>query len=747
MVNAENNSDLYRNALVQGQLDQFPPAFLHTLGIKGILYTIKENPTPENMALLEDAVLNSVYPDIVSFCLNSLSELGVHGNQDALETLFNLSVEHQNDMAAQLLLKQSSKSKFPWKRSLFSLLYDPAHLPVQPDMLNLITEGYHLSRPDTRRRLINALGSTLLSNLIPILTTLIDHNDSFLDTFLKLFPALTKAEKQLVYELLGEQVSDQTPFISEIICSLFVLYEDRPVLNLALSNQISPVDPIQKAVFFFLSGQWDLYQKLDFNRSLISTAFEKASESVRKRLLIVSRESGINDWLATLSQRSQSRWLNDMNTKDWIETIQSCQATFLWSELWRLSLVAPPYWSIQMLQSLAASGWQPEEDVDFFKSIIPLALDISLSLEIRKDTILSTPGKSIASIAYHSGSNRLAAGTKDQDILLWDVEKNPVSLPPLQGPVALSRIIAFDSSGEYLIAANIDNAIRIYKLPEGKLIKTLLGHSNLVRAIAFHPDGRTLFSADFDGQIIAWRFPFGTEINRYQACKGEIYSLGLSSTGNLLFSAGACGHLHGWDWDRWKEIKKLSTGASTITALSFSPASPILIFHSSNHKITIWNYETERIINEIEYPPSSPLLTSLSTLSSGKFFISGTKTGELRLSNSENGNKVASASVAGSQTAITSLALTPDDITCYSSTSDGKIYVWDLQPILSLFTPLKMTGNQQAGVIQEKIDSSKMENEKKWLELTRILSQWQRRFDIQISDNRPVSVGEFDIFL
>jgi WD40 repeat protein len=747
MVNFENKIDDFKNALLQGAMHQFSVEDQHTLLIKGILYTIKENPTSEYMDILGETVLNSAYPDIVSLCLNALSDLGASGNQDALEMLFNLAIENQHAQAARLLIKPGINSVYPWKFILFTLLYNSSHLTVQADLLTLITEGYRLSMPDTRERILKAMEALPIKNLIPILTALINFNESSLETLKKMFPALSKEEKHLVYKLLGEQIADHQPLISDIICSLYIFYEDEQALNLALSNQISPDDPIQKAVFFFLSGQWDLYQKLDFNRSLISAAFEKSDEGVRKRLLMVSRESGINDWLVTLSQRSQSRWLNDMTTQDWMQTIRSCQANQMWPELWKLCLEAPPYWSHQILQSLAISGWQPGEDSDFYQTLLSLSQDITPSLEIRKGKILSSPGKSITSIAYHSATHRLAAGTKDQDILFWDIENTPLSLPPLQGPVALSRIIAFDAAGEHLVAANIDNAIRIYKLPEGKLIKTLSGHSNLVRSIALHPDGRTLFSADFDGRIITWRFPFGTEINRSQSCKGEIYSLAVSSSGQMLFSSGSCGHLHDWDWNKCKEIKKLSTGPTTITGLAVSQNSPIVVFYGSNYKITIWNYETEKILNEFEYPPAPPLFTALHLLSSAKFFLIGTNSGEVNLHNIETGTVIASGNVAGEHTTITSLAVGPGDNTCYSSTSDGKIYIWDLQPILCLFIPIKSLTAQQSEIIQEKMKTSTQLNEKKWLELTQTLFQWHRRYDIHISENRPISVGEFDIFI
>ena len=112
----------------------------------------------------------------------------------------------------------------------------------------------------------------------------------------------------------------------------------------------------------------------------------------------------------------------------------------------------------------------------------------------------------------------------------------------------------------------------------------------------------------------------------------------------------------------------------------------------------------------------------------------------------ENGQILASSNVGGAQTTITSLAFSQNDETCYSSTSDGKIYIWDLQPALSIFMPVKMITNQQFEILQQKIKTSTSKNETKWIEMVVALSQWHRRFDIHIIENPVLSIGEFDIY-
>ncbi len=62
----------------------------------------------------------------------------------------------------------------------------------------------------------------------------------------------------------------------------------------------------------------------------------------------------------------------------------------------------------------------------------------------------------------------------------------------------------FNPTGEYLAASGSDNAIRIYNIKSGKLIKTILGHSMVPLSMDFSPNGKLLASAGDDKTIKIW---------------------------------------------------------------------------------------------------------------------------------------------------------------------------------------------------------------------------------------------------
>jgi len=48
------------------------------------------------------------------------------------------------------------------------------------------------------------------------------------------------------------------------------------------------------------------------------------------------------------------------------------------------------------------------------------------------------------------------------------------------------------------------NSIRLWRLPDGKALCSLEGHTGWIRALAMTPDSRTLISASEDGTVRLW---------------------------------------------------------------------------------------------------------------------------------------------------------------------------------------------------------------------------------------------------
>ena len=62
-------------------------------------------------------------------------------------------------------------------------------------------------------------------------------------------------------------------------------------------------------MFFFLTEQWDKYEPLDFDSSLLRSAYDAAGTDLRRRLAVVARRAGRVEFVSAASGgRQGSAW-------------------------------------------------------------------------------------------------------------------------------------------------------------------------------------------------------------------------------------------------------------------------------------------------------------------------------------------------------------------------------------------------------------------------------------------------------
>jgi WD40 repeat protein len=55
-----------------------------------------------------------------------------------------------------------------------------------------------------------------------------------------------------------------------------------------------------------------------------------------------------------------------------------------------------------------------------------------------------------------------------------------------------------------LASGSADNTVRLWRVSDGALLRTLEGHTGSVASAAFSPDGRLLASGSIDGTVRLW---------------------------------------------------------------------------------------------------------------------------------------------------------------------------------------------------------------------------------------------------
>jgi WD40 repeat protein len=82
-----------------------------------------------------------------------------------------------------------------------------------------------------------------------------------------------------------------------------------------------------------------------------------------------------------------------------------------------------------------------------------------------------------------------------------------------------------------LASGSADQTVRLWSLPDGRLIETLIGHGDSVECLAMSPDGRFLASGSTDRTVRLWSLPDGRLIGVLEGHRGHVKCLAISPDG------------------------------------------------------------------------------------------------------------------------------------------------------------------------------------------------------------------------
>lgn len=96
--------------------------------------------------------------------------------------------------------------------------------------------------------------------------------------------------------------------------------------------------------------------------------------------------------------------------------------------------------------------------------------------------------ESVRSVAYSPDGSRIAFGSANKTIDIWDANKG-LYLKTLKGHTGNVTSLSFSPDGSRIVSSSSDNTIKIWNVNTGECIKTLKGDYDRFYSVAFSPDG------------------------------------------------------------------------------------------------------------------------------------------------------------------------------------------------------------------------------------------------------------------
>jgi WD40 repeat protein len=735
----------FRRALLSiSELPTLPKEVLVSLIQRGIIRRLLTDPTPESIVLLEEACAFAPLPIIREDALDALIQLSHQNNPEAILSLYRLAVERDYPPAISYLKSNLLPCLNPSSlQAVFSFLHLPENDYAQSgENLELLAEYFfHHAQPSTQTKIIQSAPSPARQRFSQLLNLLLFNTPDKPSHLLALYPQTSQAEKQIILKRLSSLAETENITAVDFLCRLAIYFDDPAAREICQQQNLSPSAPSDKAIYYFLSAQWDQYETFDFTHQWLTEAYSSASPAIRQKILSQARASGQIEWLSRLSDSRPAVVLRELTPPDWeriVQTILHNPSQLLWL---RLLSHAPLYWSAYLLHHLSDHAYSFEHDPELTQAARLAAICISKPLPVFQKAILQSPASSITSMAISPFGMEIGFGSLDSSIQFLDLTSLEWQ-KPLLSPVSPTRLIAYDPQASYLVCAGGDHRLRIFRRHDNTLLKTLDGHKGQVRAIVFQSDGRIFYTAGFDGTIRSWHFPSGLAARPPVQIGNEIFSLLITPDNQLLLCATAdltCQIITAHGNHRIYSISGLEDVPLTLAIHNrqkFAVATrnhTIQQFSLSTFKPLTLPSPSSASINHLIYHPTLPLLCGMGL--DGKIQIC--HDADLKpLLTIELHNQPASG-----------LGFTPDGNTLISSSTDGQVVIWDFQPLILLFQPIQSDLHDWLQKIAQWINAGLQPASRPWLEFAQQLLLWRARFDIQIEDAEPIQIGDYDILL
>jgi hypothetical protein len=230
-------------------------------------------------------------------------------------------------------------------------------------------------------------------------------------------------------------------------------------------------------------------------------------------------------------------------------------------------------------------------------------------------------------LAINPNGKTLASSYKDGTIKLWSLPDGKL-VTTLEGPSSVTAL-AVSADGNTLASGSLDNTIKLWSLPDGKLLTTLEGSPANIRSLAIGPTG-VLASLDGNGAIKLWSLPQGEVLNSFEErgpTTSTISALAISADGKTLASSSDA-QIKLWSLPDAKLLTTLKEPDLTFgsyKALAISPDGKILA-SAIHEKVKLWSLAEGKLLVSLEGHHKDPVET-LAISQDGKTLMSGDSKG------------------------------------------------------------------------------------------------------------------------
>ncbi|MEA5490219.1 MULTISPECIES: WD40 repeat domain-containing protein [Pseudanabaena] len=550
--------------------------------------------------------------------------------------------------------------------------------------------------------------------------------------------------------------------IIDSLCKRWIENPSKLLENIIREGGYEPEEASDKALFYFLMDEWQKYEDLDFDQSLLSKAYRSANQGIQNRISDKSRKAGRSEFIKIITNSNRSFDDEKMTDQDWETFIDILASNPDRKVIWRFLYNAPAIRSKQLLDKLSKASFQWFKDEE--KKIVIELFNQCQNIKEQDFTLgtltktLTGHNDSICSLVISPDNRVLASGgsSRCRSIKLWSLPEGKCIKTIETGHDSAIYSLVISPDGQILVSGSKDKNIKLWSFPNGNHIKTIETGHTFFRdglSLAISPNGRILFSTGGDCLLNLWSLPDGNHIKTVKLPFPGDRGLVISPNGEMLAfcsektSIGVnklpinineiTNSYWEFSYDNTKRFRSDDDDDNDISVHDFviSPDSKILF--SASSKIDLWNLQSSKHMKSFTHKFNMSLAISPNQ----KILVSGGADNNIYLWSLPDGNLI--RTLSSNNPWVEKLVVSPNSRILVSGHWNNNICLWDLPKNISI----SKLSTKDVDEIEAMMKDSNLERSYfNVLKFTLFLIRLRQQFDIDIEDvSSDVQFSEFDI--
>jgi hypothetical protein len=514
-----------------------------------------------------------------------------------------------------------------------------------------------------------------------------------------------------------------------------------------------PSDERERALFLFLTEQWQRYSDLDFDGRLLAAAYQSVGAELQARIRGLLRASGRVDALRVLLGGDRRQRVRTMTRDEAAFLISSLERAGAWQRLWSLVFELPFASALEIVLRLAKHGWRPDrsEDSAVFdrlrhavtNGVKHQARDIGRYLPVAVHRATAHFDGRVNGLAFAPDAPHLAIASNRRRVGVWDLQQGRL----------LSLHDGFDASvgkvvhlgGGTLVAAertnSTDKPCQVVAI-EGRHRRRLGIHTGSVTGLVAWNGG--VLTSGRDHTLAVWDLQRRGRINQVRL---EIWPRSVKAADDG--ARVACVH---------DGVSVVDVRQARLTAQSgqwnrvardaaFAPASGDLVVGMNNGAVLVCTIHRAGI-REIATLRSHDRVEAVEPIPSRALVLTGGAEGVIHVYRWPNRTLIGSLQAPGRR--LTSITVSPTGDFLATGTSDHEAALWDLRvaDVPALFAmPLVDAAPSHLAVLTTLDDATLPAQVRPIIDTMTTMLRYRFRHDIEIDDLVEIRAGRFDIEL